>query len=131
MKSYVVCIVNCFHFNLQKISLNKIVEPRHFCVIGGVSREGEKANQLIGPTGLSFDRDSYLYMVDNLNRRIQNLNIDNPHNLRIVFRILLSCRYKNEYWMCSLQETTPDERQKNLTIIITNSNSLLNLPSLD
>jgi hypothetical protein len=44
-------------------------------VVGG-NGQGEQANQLNGPTDLSFDRQGNLYVVDYSNHRVQRFNID-------------------------------------------------------
>ncbi len=44
-------------------------------VVGG-NGQGEKANQLNYPMGLSFDRQGNFYVADHYNHRIQRFNID-------------------------------------------------------
>ncbi len=44
-------------------------------VVGG-NGQGQQANQLSSPIGLSFDQEGNLYVVDCENLRIQKFNID-------------------------------------------------------
>jgi hypothetical protein len=45
-------------------------------IVGGNGGGGGQSNQLNGPVGLSFDGHGNLYVVDNVNHRVQEFNID-------------------------------------------------------
>lgn len=48
----------------------------HGSIIVGGNGDGQHANQISSPKGLSFDHLGNLYVVDNNNNRVQKFSID-------------------------------------------------------